>query len=324
MVMVMTNIRFAYPWFSDFLNFRSASESLGSTYHCYFKALNKYCMDNYPDSSNLSQDIIDEWCKQRNTESDQTWKGRLSFVRTILIYGNSRGHINISLPELPLVDKIHYKPHAFTENELFNLFYACDNVEIVCNRNSTKMRKIMMPVLFRLLYSTGMRPIEVVNLQRSDFDFETGVVSIKKSKGYNQRFIVLHDTMLELVKQYDVEIEKYYPSRTYFFPSKNNTNFRRSWVTENFKKLWFKYNTAYARAYDLRHNYAIKNIMSWTNAGIEFNSKILALSKSMGHSSVNETMYYFSIVPALYDKLEELTGKSFDELIPEVIDDEDE
>lgn len=320
----MTDVTFIYSWFSDFLNFRRASESWGKTYCCYLKSLNKYCMDNYPDSSNLSQNIIDEWCKQRNTESDYTWKGRLNFVRTLLNYGNSRGHINISLPELPLVDRVHYKPHAFTKEELTNLFYACDNVEIVCNRNDTKMRKIMMPVLFRLLYSTGMRPIEVVNLYRSDFNFETGVVSIRKSKGYNQRFVVLHDSMLELVKQYDIEIAKYYPSRTYFFPKSNNTNFKSIWITDNFKKLWYKYNTSYARAYDLRHNYAIENIMSWTNVGIEFNSKILALSKSMGHSSVKETMYYFSVVPALYDKLEELTSKSFDELIPEVTDNEDE
>lgn len=324
MVMVMTDITFFYSWFSDFLNFRRASESWGDTYCCYLKSLNKYCLENFPDSLNLSQNIIDEWCKQRTTENSQTWKRRLYFVRTLLNYGNSRGHINIELPELPLVDEIHYKPHAFTKVELINLFDACDNIEIVRNRNSTRMRKIMMPVLFRLLYSTGMRPIEVVNLQRSDFDFETGIISIRKSKGYNQHFVVLHDSMLKLVKQYDVEIDKYYPSRTYFFPNKNDTKFKRNWITENFKKLWYKYNTSYARAYDLRHNYAIENIMSWTNTGIEFNSKILALSKSMGHSSVKKTMYYFSIVPALYDKLEELTGKSFDELIPEVIDDEDE
>lgn len=324
MVMAMTDITFAYSWFGDFLDFRRASESWCKTYCGHLKSLNKYCLDNYPDLSNLTQNIINEWCKQRGKEGAKTWIIRLSFVRALLNYGNSRGYTNIELPELPLVDKVHYIPHAFTEDELVNLFYACDSVEIVYNRNDTKMRKIMMPVLFRLLYSTGMRPIEVVNLQRCDFDFETGVVSIRKSKGHNQRFIVLHDTMLELVKQYDIEIEKYYPSRIYFFPKSNNTNFKSVWITVNFKKLWYKYNTSYARAYDLRHNYAIENIMSWTNAGIEFNSKILALSKSMGHSSIQKTMYYFSIVPALYDKLEELTGKSFDELIPEVLDDEDE
>lgn len=96
----------------------------------------------------------------------------------------------------------------------------------------------------------------------------------------------------------------------------------KAWITLNFNKLWYQYNDSYANAYALRHHYAITNINSWTNVGIEFTSKLLALSRSMGHSSIESTMYYYSLVPGLRDKLEKLTGKSFDELVPGMYDEE--
>lgn len=317
----MTEYIFAYPWMGDFVNFKKASQSLGDTYYLYLKAFSRFCITNYPDM-NLTQDIVDVWCKQRITENNAAWKGRIHFVRALLKYGNTRNHIDIKLPSIPAAGNVCYKPHAFTTEELKNLFYACDTIEIVRNRMTTKSRKIMMPLLFRLLYSTGMRTIEVLMLRSEDIDLESGIVNIRKSKNHNQHYIVLHESMLELVKKYNKDIEKLYPLRKYFFQSKNGNHFNRSWITGNFKKLWYKYNTVYARAYDLRHNYAVMNITGWYNVGVEFNAKLLALSKSMGHSSIKTTMYYYSLVPGLADKLKELTESSFNELIPEVDDDE--
>lgn len=46
------------------------------------------------------------------------------------------------------------------------------------------------------------------------------------------------------------------------------------------------------------------------------------LSKSMGHSKLESTRYYYSIVPALAQVLDEKTGESSDWMIPEVPEDE--
>jgi integrase len=65
----------------------------------------------------------------------------------------------------------------------------------------------------------------------------------------------------------------------------------------------------------IRHNYATENINSWTDCGFDFNDKLLSLSKSMGHSTVEGTKYYYSLVPGFADILE----ANSDDVIPEVV-----
>jgi hypothetical protein len=40
----------------------------------------------------------------------------------------------------------------------------------------------------------------------------------------------------------------------------------------------------------------------------------------MGHSVLESTRYYYSLVPAMADIIEKLSGQDFDEIVPEVDD----
>ena len=155
-------------------------------------------------------------------------------------------------------------------------------------------------------------------LLTGDVNFNNGVISIRRSKGDDQHFVVMHDTMTAIMKEYDEAIEKIYPDRTYFFPSINDSHYKANWVCKTFGNLWRKNNISNSRAYDLRHNYATENINQWLNCGFGFLDKLLILSKSMGHGSLEGTKYYYSLVPALADILRERTLQSFDEIVPEV------
>jgi integrase len=87
--------------------------------------------------------------------------------------------------------------------------------------------------------------------------------------------------------------------------------------------VWFKYNTAKTVPYALRHNYAIENVNKWINAGYEVHDKLVALSKSMGHSTLQNTLYYYGLVPKLYKTIEDLSGDMYNRLIPDLPDEED-
>jgi len=308
----------------DFVNYRIASQSWCNCYGTHLKAFSTYCKTTYPNSDELTQQMIDSWCKQRDTELNNSCRTRIYAVINLVDYINSRvENPRFSRPLVPRLEKNNFIPHHFTDEELRSFFHACDTIQTTRNRRTTIFRKIMMPVVFRLLYSTGMRTTEVRLLNRKDVNLENGVISIQKSKGYNQHYVVMHDSILAMMKQYDKEIEGICPSRTYFFPTRNDNHYTRAWITLNFNKLWYRYNDSYANAYALRHHYAVTNINSWTNVGIEFNSKLLALSRSMGHSSIESTMFYYSLVPGLRDKLEVLMKNNFDELVPEISNEEE-
>ena len=217
---------------------------------------------------------------------------------------------------LPFI-KTGYIPHAFSKEELLRFFDACDS--IAGNRTpEQRMRRITLPVFFRLLYSSGIRTTEARLLRVQDVDLETGMLDIKLSKGYNQHYVVLHDTMLSLMKKYNESINKIFPGRIYFFPSRINSCHTRQWVQVNFQKLWRNVSSSYATAYELRHNYAIENINKWIGCGMEFNTKFLYLSKSMGHSVFESTKYYYSLVPDLADIIRQNTNISFESIIPNI------
>ena len=82
-------------------------------------------------------------------------------------------------------------------------------------------------------------------------------------------------------------------------------------------------NTSHATAYELRHHYAIMNINRWVDLGFDFDDKLVFLSKSMGHTMLESTKYYYSIVPGLSQILKDQTEEGFDWIIPEVPDDEE-
>jgi len=68
----------------------------------------------------------------------------------------------------------------------------------------------------------------------------------------------------------------------------------------------------------LRHHYAVENINRWIDEGFGFDAKLFYLSKSMGHSTVECTKYYYSLVPGMAEILEEKTGSDFESIVPEV------
>jgi len=43
----------------------------------------------------------------------------------------------------------------------------------------------------------------------------------------------------------------------------------------------------------------------------------------MGHRHIKSTLYYYSIVPRLADKIQAKTEEGFNEIVPEVWDEED-
>ena len=312
---------FMKPMINDFITYRIASQCWNDiSYGQNLKTFENYCLKNFPNSNVLTQEMIDGWCFQRDSEKNNSYCSRIYVIITFLKYTNSRGLTNLQIPILPKIEKRKYIPHSFSKDELINFFKACDNVELKINSITGIMKQKTLPVFFRLLYSSGIRTTEARFLKRENVDLINGVINVEQSKGYDQHYIVLHDSMKEIMVKYDTEIDKLYPGRKYFFPVNKEKHHSKAWVTYNFKDLWSKYNTSYAVPYDLRHNYAIENINKWTNQGVDFTANLYYLSKSMGHSTIKSTKYYYSLVPAISNIIETQVGTDFDSLIPEVIE----
>ena len=307
--------------FDAFVRFRKACLRWNdASYGMNLALFDNHCFERFSKETVLTQAMIDSWCKQRATESNNSCISRIYVIVSLVRFLRERNLTTANEPIIPVAEKRSYVPHHFTDEELRLFFSACDNYKAGNPKNHLhKNTKYTLPVFFRLLYSTGMRTIEARELRRSDINLNDGIISIVNTKGYEQHHVVMHDTMAELMREYDAVIETLYPGRIYFFPNGTNGFRTRAWVYRAFKKLWEQAGTAHSTAYELRHNYAIENINKLVDMGMSFKDSLTYVSKSMGHTSSDITAkYYYSLVPVLGDIIQEQTEAGFNDLIPEV------
>jgi len=310
---------FLAPLIKAYVFYQKASGHFNeASYEPNLLLFDRYLKKQYPKALLLSQEMVDGWCRKRDTETNNSCRSRIYVVASFIRYLKKRGKTDVMEPDIPRKERRTYIPHSFTDAELENFFRACDGLPSVPHTSEQRSRKITVPVFFRLLYSSGIRTNEARMLKIEDVDLCHGTINIRYSKGHAQHYVVLHDSMLKLLKKYDAAIRKQYPGRTYFFPARDNTFHKRGWVQTNFREMWDKYNHSHTTAYELRHHYAIENINRWTDEGFGFDAKLLYLSKSMGHSTLESTKYYYSLAPAIADILEEKTKMDFESIVPEV------
>ena len=299
----MKTISFLSDAIERYVKYRKASGRDSYSYVKNIILFDHFCAREYPEQTELSQEIVDRWCKQRSSECTNSCLSRVYPILNFIKYMNKRGMAKLELPQVPRSVPKTYTPHHFTHEELKCFFDACDNTRPRRGRSAT-IQRMTLPVFFRLLYSSGMRTTEAILLERDDVNLENGVVSIKRGKGYDQHYVVLHDTMLDLMRTYDGRIDELVPHRRVFFPTPDDKPHPPVWVTYHFRVLWQSCNSSHAIPYELRHNYAVENINRWTHQGFSVHGKLLALSKSMGHRQIESTLAYYSLTPAISDIME--------------------
>lgn len=278
----------------------------------------------FGDITSLRQEMVDNWFRQRNTESKNSYHARIYPIISFLKFIKERNWSDITIPKIPKNPQHNAVPHIFTKDELDRFFTACDEQQVSDNSLPKKLNKLAVPVFFRLLYGTGMRPNEGRCLAAEGVDLRNGIITIHESKGYRERRIPVHHSLLEILCMYDSAVSVLLPSRRVFFPAFGDKMYSNKWVGDNFHRLWYKYNTAKAVAYDFRHNFAISNINSWINVESDIHTLMVALSKYMGHRTFSSTMYYYTVVPKLADIIEGQSEESFNNIIPNLSDYEEE
>lgn len=306
---------------NQYVSYKRSAKALSRSTYYFLKSFNDYCANYYNDESILSNNMIMEWSRKRDSEKPSSYNYRIGAIRAFLKYANKLGQTNFPLPGCLPYEKRTFMPHPFTNEELKMFFERTDNIKRNCtDLLSHKVRKLVLPVFFRLLYCTGIRTCEARGLSCQDVDFENGIINISKSKGQTEHRVVVHDAMLKLLTQYNTAMRILLPNRNAFFPNRYGNYLTERWLANNFNKLWKGISDSKARSYDFRSNYAVKNINSWQYTGPEWFDKFLYLSRSMGHAKLSSTAYYYHLVPIFAEQIKELTEQGLNDMLPNLKD----
>lgn len=143
--------------------------------------------------------------------------------------------------------------------------------------------------LVELLYATGMRVSEALNLKRSDINFEEEVVRVK-GKGERERVIPLNRICLFYIKEYiEKERNKILKSKSslFLFLNKNGTKLSRVGCWKILKKYAFKIGIKNLHPHIFRHTFATHMLLNGCD--------LKTLKIILGHSSISTTQIYTHI-----------------------------
>ena len=148
-----------------------------------------------------------------------------------------------------------------------------------------KFEKMRANAILATFIFTGIRLHELINLKFNDVDIENRTLFVK-GKGEKDRLIPINFSLVEILRKYLEEREKFKRKAPYFFTSmKVDGKMGDKVIPRLIKRIRDKSGIYFSPHY-LRHTFAVLMLEGGCN--------IYALSKMMGHSDIKTTTIYLS------------------------------
>lgn len=183
------------------------------------------------------------------------------------LYHNTLGRPWDSL-KIPRKKKIKRIPEILSHGEIISIIYAA--------------RTVKYRTIFAIIYSAGLRISEAVNLKVSDIDSKRMTLKISESKGAKDRYALLSNKALELLREY----WKMYRPEVWLFPGPRRdkqisvravqTEFQTARITAGITKQ--------VTVHTLRHCFATHLL--------ENGSNLFHIQHLLGHASLGSTSVY--------------------------------
>lgn len=178
--------------------------------------------------------------------------------------------------------------------------------------------------MFGLMYACGLRPGEVRRLRPADIRRDSLEIDIVESKGRRSRRLAVTEEVMEMVASCDAETSGAVgPDRDFLFANALGAQVSASTLSSAFRRVWRQAGLPEERhgrkptCYLLRHHFAYANIERWAREGADVSAMLPYLSRFMGHSSIERTLYYVHTSPDFMAGFADV-GASLDALLPEV------
>ena len=287
------------------------------------KKFDEFCAVQGETGPGISRELAVRWGTLRAGETRAYLSGRVTAVRQLCIYLNSIG-IESYVPRM-FTHKSGYVSHVLDDDEIKAFFQELDaDAPKAKGYGSNSRIHFEMQILFRLLYCCGLRLSETTHIKLDDIDFIAGTIAIYHSKGRKDRLIYFSGDMGDLLKRYLKILECTYHVRTQLlFPAQDISKaFQNSAINQKFNKIWRR--TIYAErcvqkptVHSFRHSFVVKRMNLWMENKEDLSAMMPYLSKYLGHTSVDDTFYYYHQTAQAFKIVKEKDVLS-DIIIPEV------
>jgi len=163
------------------------------------------------------------------------------------------------------------------------------------------LRPIVVSTLIGLLYATGIRIGEALNLTLRDIDLRRRLIEIREGKFKKSRYVPLSLSTTNQMRAYLGRRKRAgfstAPSAYVFLSMTGKKHVYPSFATvflEIVRGLGLRRPKGERgpRIHDLRHTFAVNRLSVWYRQGVNLGSKLPLLSTYLGHSTVTGTEVY--------------------------------
>ena len=311
---------------TNYYELRQTALSKSSLVHekCYLKRFDEYLSGALLEKQGLTEEIIAVWIKELSNRRSSI-ENEVVVIRQFLRYLNTIG-VKTYIPVIP---KVHddYTPYIFNDDELAGIFELADNT-IQKSSASDPYLAIELPVILRLLFSSGLRIGETLSLKKTDVDLENGILRMLNTKGDKHRLVPVTNEMNDILKQYCsvmarlIDTEWLFPSSKREGPiSDRSVKHRFEYILEECN-IHLENRAKFERGpclHCFRHVFAFKSFAQNERNGRSTNDTIPFLSIYLGHVSLNETAKYLKFSNEMYPEAIDNFGAYMEDLLPEVV-----
>ena len=239
-----------------------------------------FCYDEFEidDPTEINNNILRSWIVSLN-KNDITIRSinrKLSSIKGFFRFLEEIDYLKVnSVDDFPLIKNEKKQAIPFSQLEIQSTLNHIDDSDFVGVRDK---------LIIELLYATGIRRSELINLRLNDisFDNKTFTVVGKRNK---QRIIPLIDQIVTTIKSYIQSRDEIECSHNYLLITKKGAKIDDSLVYRTVKKCFQNFTTKQKKSpHILRHSFATHLL----EERVDLNS----IKELLGHESLAATQHY--------------------------------
>jgi len=273
--------------FERFLNYltveKGLSENTIESYRTDLSKFQKYLDDTGKDITSFRRNDVISYLNHLRDSGNQTSTvarniaALRGFCKFLLIEGiiNEDPIENLSTPK-----GWKYLPKTLSIDEVFSMLKKPEGEKF----------SLRDKAMLELIYSSGLRASEIINLKLNDINFEAGFITVL-GKGSKERVVPVNERAIESLKIYMRELRPLLLKKKtspYLFIAKGGKPMTRQRLWQLIK-LYSEGLSSKISPHTLRHCFASHLL----NGGAD----LRALQKMLGHADISTTQIYTKVTP---------------------------
>jgi integrase/recombinase XerD len=231
-----------------------------------------------------------------------TWWREYQIIRAFFQFWLARNKLaSLPMPRPQAALPPPFRPYIYSRTELIRLLLAIERTRLL---DPMTLRTFLL-----FIYGTGARVYEAINLRRSDVDFKSKLVGLRRPDGGHRRMLPISRTLrntLDLYVQSSVQQRR---GTDLVFVTSAGGRLKEKTLRYNFVRICARARIHQEHRYsptpgmhDLRHTFAVHVLEAWVRDGKDLRQKLPILSGYMGHVMLKSTELYLRLVPDRFVK----------------------